>query len=99
MPSQARFSFFWLPNVYANGLGAMCAFTYLMNNLFQGVVKWYDADKRFGFISPNDGGQDMFFAARHIVGRGYRHLNEGQAVVYTVEMGEQGPQAATVQPV
>lgn len=70
-----------------------------MNTLHHGIVKWFDADKRFGFITPDAGGPEVFVSARHIVGRGYRHLNEGQGVAYTVEMGAQGPQAVTVQPV
>lgn len=65
----------------------------------RGIVKWFDADKGFGFITPVDGGPDIFVAARAIIGRGYRYLNPEQLVEFNTEAGSQGPQAVAVQPV
>ena len=61
-----------------------------------GKVKWFNADKGFGFITPDAGGADVFAHFSAIDGRGYRSLNEGQAVEFEVNDGPKGPQAAQI---
>ncbi len=64
-----------------------------------GTVKWFDATKGFGFISPEDGSKDVFVHHSAIQGTGFKSLEEGQRVSYTVEKGPKGPSAANVTPV
>lgn len=61
----------------------------------QGTVKWFNADKGFGFI-VNDAGGDVFVHHTAIVGEGYRSLDEGQKVSFDVTEGKKGPQAVNV---
>ena len=61
----------------------------------QGTVKWFNAEKGFGFISRDDG-DDVFVHHTAIVGEGYRSLNEGQQVSFDVTQGKKGPQASIV---
>ena len=61
-----------------------------------GIVKWFDAAKGFGFISPEDGSKDIFVHHSAIVGGGYKSLDEGQRVRYSVQSGPKGPSAAEV---
>jgi len=63
-----------------------------------GKVKWFNAEKGFGFITPDQGGADVFAHFSAIEGRGYRSLNEGQAVEFEVKDGPKGPQAAEIRP-
>ena len=58
-------------------------------------MKWFNADKWFGFIS-NDAGGDVFVHHTAIVGEGYRSLDEGQKVSFDVTQGQKGPQASNV---
>jgi CspA family cold shock protein len=60
-----------------------------------GTVKWFNADKGFGFISREDG-DDVFVHHTAIIGEGYRSLDEGQKVSFDVTQGNKGPQASNV---
>jgi cold shock protein len=62
----------------------------------QGTVKWFNPDKGFGFIAPDDGTSDVFVHYSAIDTSGYRTLEENQKVEYTVQQGPKGPQAAQV---
>ena len=62
-----------------------------------GTVKWFNESKGFGFITPSDGGKDVFVHFSAINGEGFRTLTEGQQVTYEVKDGPKGPQAANVQ--
>jgi CspA family cold shock protein len=66
-----------------------------MTERVQGTVKWFNGDKGFGFIS-RDGGEDVFVHFSAISGDGYRNLEEGQRVEFTVTQGQKGPQAQDV---
>jgi len=61
-----------------------------------GTVKWFNAEKGFGFIAPDDGSADVFAHFRQIQGNGYRSLDEGQKVEFDVEQGQKGPQATNI---
>jgi CspA family cold shock protein len=61
-----------------------------------GTVKWFNASKGFGFITPDDGGPDVFTHFSSIDGSGYRELTEGQKVDFEAEQGPKGPQAKRV---
>lgn len=63
-----------------------------------GTVKWFNNSKGFGFIAPQDGGDDVFVHFSAIKTDGYRTLNEGQSVSYEVEQGPKGLQATDVVP-
>jgi CspA family cold shock protein len=65
----------------------------------QGTVKWFNAEKGFGFISVDGGGSDVFVHYSSIVSTGYKSLEEGQRVEFEVVQGQKGPQADHVQPV
>jgi CspA family cold shock protein len=62
----------------------------------QGTVKWFNNDKGFGFITPDDGGKDLFVHHSEIQGSGFRSLEENQRVQFEVEQGQKGPQAVKV---
>ena len=64
----------------------------------QGTVKWFNADKGYGFIAV-DGGKDVFVHFSAIQADGYRSLEEGQRVEFDIEQGERGPQAIAVRTV
>jgi CspA family cold shock protein len=61
-----------------------------------GTVKWFNDSKGYGFITQDDGGDDVFVHFRAIQGEGFRTLSEGQKVTFDVEQGQKGPQAANV---
>ena len=62
----------------------------------EGTVKWFNSDKGYGFITPDDGGDDLFVHYSAITGTGYRELKEGQKVSFEVTQGQKGPQASSV---
>lgn len=65
----------------------------------EGTVKWFNADKGYGFITPEGGGDDLFVHFSAIQMSGYKSLDEGQRVTYTETQGQKGPQASDVSPV
>ncbi|MDF2041302.1 MULTISPECIES: RNA chaperone/antiterminator CspA [unclassified Pantoea] len=69
-----------------------------MSNKMTGLVKWFDAGKGFGFISPQDGSKDVFVHFSVIQSNDYKTLDEGQQVEFTIENGAKGPSAANVVP-
>jgi cold shock protein len=62
----------------------------------QGTVKWFSEAKGFGFISPEDGGEDLFVHRTGIAGGGFKSLDEGDKVSYEVVQGKKGMQAQNV---
>jgi CspA family cold shock protein len=64
-----------------------------------GTVKWFNADKGFGFIKPEDGGADLFVHFSGIAAEGFRSLDEGMKVSYDSEPSDKGPKAVNVKPV
>ncbi|MDF0530430.1 cold-shock protein [Tsukamurella sp. 8F] len=65
----------------------------------QGTVKWFNAEKGFGFITPDSGDKDLFVHFSGIAGNGFRSLNENDRVSFEEEAGARGPQAVSVQTV
>jgi len=65
----------------------------------QGTVKWFNAEKGFGFIEQDGGGADVFVHHSAIATEGYRSLNEAQRVEFEVTQGQKGPQADNVRPI
>jgi CspA family cold shock protein len=65
----------------------------------QGTVKWFNDAKGFGFITPDDGGKDLFAHFSEIKANGFRSLQEGQKVEFVVKQGPKGPQASEIRPV
>ncbi len=64
----------------------------------QGTVKWFNAEKGYGFIAPEDGSADLFVHYSEIQSGGFRTLEEDQKVEFEVGEGAKGPQAQNVQP-
>ena len=63
----------------------------------QGTVKWFNAEKGFGFITPDGGGADLFVHHTSIQGSGFKTLDENQRVSFDTGQGQKGPQAINVQ--
>ena len=63
-----------------------------------GTVKWFNSSKGFGFILPDDGGEDLFVHHSEILTSGYANLDEGQKVEFEVGQGKKGPCATQVKP-
>ena len=62
----------------------------------QGTVKWFNAEKGYGFIAPEDGSADLFVHYSSIEGNGFKSLEENQRVEFEVGEGQKGPQAQAV---
>ena len=68
-----------------------------MTDRVTGTVKWFNSEKGFGFIARGEGLKDVFVHYSAISGSGYRSLEEGQQVEFTVVEGQKGPQAQDVE--
>ena len=64
-----------------------------------GTVKWFNAEKGFGFIAPDTGGDDVFVHFSAIQASGYRSLEEGQKVEFEITQGQKGLQAENIRPI
>ena len=64
----------------------------------KGTVKWFNEKKGFGFITPDDGGEDLFIHHSNIAGEGFKTLQDGQAVEYEAAQGRKGLEAINVTP-
>jgi cold shock protein len=67
-----------------------------VNLMTQGTVKWFNGEKGFGFIAPDDGSKDVFVHYSEVQGSGFRTLEENQRVQFEIEQGPKGPQAVGV---
>ncbi|WP_163461803.1 transcription antiterminator/RNA stability regulator CspE [Klebsiella michiganensis] len=67
-----------------------------MSNKMTGLVKWFNESKGFGFITPDNGSKDVFVHFSAIQGGGFKTLNEGQKVEFTIEDGQKGSSAGNV---
>jgi CspA family cold shock protein len=89
---------------FASTVGATCADRVLHTervtpDMAQGTVKWFNAEKGFGFIAQDGGGPDVFVHYSAIDVQGYRSLDEAQRVEFEVTQGPKGPQADQVRPI
>jgi CspA family cold shock protein len=62
----------------------------------QGTVKWFSEEKGYGFITPDEGGEDLFVHYSGIVGNGFKSIDEGEKVTYEATQGKKGMQAENV---
>ena len=66
------------------------------NKTETGIVKWFNESKGYGFITPDNGGKDLFAHFREIQGNGFKSLPENARVQFTVTQGAKGPQASQI---
>lgn len=81
----------WLPDHQLGGVSEV------VRGPTSGRIKWYNAEKGFGFISPHGGGEDIFVHYTAIHAEGYKVLDEGQRVEFDIVPGPEGPMAENVQ--
>jgi len=67
-----------------------------MNNRQRGTVKWFNREKGYGFITPDNGGRDIFVHYSAIEGDGFRNLDEGEIVEFDIGASDKGPRAVNV---
>jgi CspA family cold shock protein len=67
-----------------------------LQDMPQGTVKWFSEEKGYGFISPDEGGEDLFVHHTGIAGEGFKSLEEGEKVTYEAAQGRKGMQANNV---
>ena len=77
-------------------LGPLALYNQTKVTQMEGTVKWFNDSKGFGFITPSDGGKDVFVHQSDIEAEGHGTLNEGDRVQYEVAEGPKGPKAANV---
>ena len=82
--------------VPATGLGFVSDIDWKEMNMATGIVKWFNDSKGFGFITPDDGGKDLFAHHTSIQMDGYKSLKEAQRVEFEVQSGPKGPCAANI---
>lgn len=70
-----------------------------MSNVSTGTVKWFNDAKGFGFITPTEGGEDLFAHFKEVQGEGFKSLQEGQRVEYVAARGPKGMQATRIRPI
>jgi len=76
----------------------MCPYLIKETIMETGIVKWFNAEKGFGFIMPDNGGKDLFAHFSEIQGNGYKSLQENQRVSFVSGQGPKGPQATKITP-
>jgi CspA family cold shock protein len=79
-------------------VATLASTTGVTSDMAQGTVKWFNAEKGFGFIAQEDGGDDVFVHYSAIQTQGYKSLDENQKVEFDVTQGPKGPQAENVRP-
>jgi cold shock protein len=84
--------------VWAVEVAALAPTKEFSSTMAQGTVKWFNAEKGFGFIAQEDGGDDVFVHFSAINMQGYKSLEENQKVEFDVTQGPKGPQAENVRP-
>jgi len=78
---------------HVHGVREEHGFTEGARQMAQGTVKWFNSEKGFGFIAPDDGSKDVFVHFSAISGNGYKSLDENQRVEFDTTQGQKGPQA------